>query len=240
MLPALRRSLRSLPAVLCATLLASCAAGAHDVGDSSDRYVRDYERIHPSVVLFTMKIPADDARRAGQWDEAFGSGVVIASGAWGSRILTDAHVIADAKDLVATIGDGPHAPAHVVAKSNDELDLAIVDTSIPNRPVAQLGSSRALVPGTPVGGLGYPIPDAFEDEKLRRTVSLYTGRVASVRNGALELDVPIIPGESGGPVFDATSGAVIGIAESRFDDERAIGFATPIDEAKSFLNAHQR
>jgi S1-C subfamily serine protease len=88
--------------------------------------------------------------------------------------------------------------------------------------------------------LGYPIPDAFEDEHLRAVVSLYTGRIASVRNGTMEIDVPIIPGESGGPVFDARSGAVIGIAESRFDDERAIGFATPVDVIARFLAAHPR
>ena len=60
-----------------------------------------------------------------------------------------------------------------------------------------------------------------------------------MRNDALEIDVPIIPGESGGPVFDAESGDVIGLAESRFDDERAIGFATPVDDAKKFI-AHAR
>ena len=63
--------------------------------------------------------------------------------------------------------------------------------------------------------------------------------IASVRNGSLELDVPIIPGESGGPVFDAASGTIVGIAESRFDEERAIGFATPIDIAAKFLAAHE-
>ena len=88
--------------------------------------------------------------------------------------------------------------------------------------------------------LGYPIPDAFDDEQLGRTVSMYAGRVASLRSGALELDVPIVPGESGGPVFDVTTGEVIGIAESRFDEERAIGFATPIDAATRFLAAHPR
>ena len=61
-----------------------------------------------------------------------------------------------------------------------------------------------------------------------------------MRNGTIEIDVPIIPGESGGPVFDAQSGRVIGIAESRFDDERAIGFATPVDIIGRFLAAHPR
>ena len=205
-----------------------------------DRFVRLYEKLHPSVVLFTMKIPADDPKRRGEWDDAYGSGVVVESGAWGSRILTDAHVIADARDLVATIGDGAHARAHVVATTGEDADLAIVDTPIPNRPVATLGSSARVEPGTPIGVLGYPIPDAFEDEHLGRTVSLYTGRVASVRKGTLELDVPIIPGESGGPVFAESDGVVIGIAESRFEEERAIGFATPIDFATRFLAAHPR
>ncbi|HEX3467936.1 MAG TPA: serine protease [Candidatus Elarobacter sp.] len=205
-----------------------------------DRYVAAYEQLHPSVVLFTMKIPADDPKRKGQWDDAYGSGVVVESGSWGSRILTDAHVVDDARDLVATIGDGPHAPAHVVARTGEDEDLAIVDAPLKNQKVAKLGSIAGLEPGTPIGVLGYPIPDAFEDERLGRTVSLYTGRVASLRKGALEIDVAIIPGESGGPVFDAGTGEVIGIAESRFEEERAIGFATPIDMATRFLASHPR
>jgi S1-C subfamily serine protease len=222
-------------------VLSACTShGEHTTAAQNDRYVTAYEQLHPSVVLFTMKIPADDPKRKGEWDDAFGSGVVVESGSWGSRILTDAHVIAGAKDLVATVGDGPHAPAHVVATTGEAEDLAIVDVPLKNQKAAQLGSTAHLSPGTAIGVLGYPIPDAFQDENLGRTVSLYTGRVASVRKGALELDVPIIPGESGGPVFDATTGEVIGIAESRFDEERAIGFATPIDTATRFLASHPR
>jgi len=221
-------------------LLTACSrAPQHDLAEK-DRYVAAYERLHPSVVLFTMKIPANDAKRKGQWDDAYGSGVVVESGAWGTRILTDAHVVEDAKDLIATIGDGVHAPARVVARTGPDEDLAIVDVHVPNQTAARLGSIAHLEPGTPIGVLGYPVPDAFEDEKLGRTVSMYAGRVASLRKGALEVDVPIVPGESGGPVFDVDTGEVIGIAESRFDEERAIGFATPIDQATRFLAAHPR
>jgi S1-C subfamily serine protease len=227
-------------AALAACALTACSHGERATAAPSDRYVTVYEQLHPAVVLLTMKIPADDPKRKGAWDDAYGSGVVVESGSWGSRILTDAHVVDGAKDLVATIGDGPHAPAHVVARTGEADDLAIVDVPLRNQPVAKLGSVAHLAPGTPIGVLGYPIPDAFDDEHLGRTVSLYTGRIASVRKGALEIDVPIIPGESGGPVFDASNGEVIGIAESRFDEERAIGFATPIDAATRFLAAHPR
>jgi S1-C subfamily serine protease len=227
-------------AAVCAAL-AGCSSRAETATTAqSDAYVTAYRQLHPSVVFFTIRIPADDPKHKGEWDEAYGSGVVVESGAWGTRILTDAHVVADAKDLTATIGDGPHAPARIVATTGEAEDLAIVDVPLKNQRAAKLGTVANLVPGTAIGVLGYPIPDAFEDEHLGRTVSLYTGRVASVRKGALEIDVPIIPGESGGPVFDASTGEVIGIAESRFDEERAIGFATPIDTATRFLASHPR
>jgi len=232
---------RFLAAATVSALVACTGAhGERTAVAENDRYVTAYRQLHPSVVLFTMQIPAVGAKRKGEWDEAYGSGVVVESGSWGSRILTDAHVIEGARHLVATIGDGPHAPAHVVAMTGDTDDLAIVDVPLKNQKAVKLGSIASLSPGTAIGVLGYPIPDAFQDENLGRTVSLYTGRIASVRKGALELDVPIIPGESGGPVFDATTGDVIGIAESRFEEERAIGFATPIDTATRFLALHPR
>ncbi|MEA2689255.1 MAG: serine protease Do [Candidatus Eremiobacteraeota bacterium] len=235
-------SLKHAVAVIGLGALAACTGthGERTTAAQNDRYVTAYQELHPSVVLFTMQIPAEDIKRKGEWDDAFGSGVVVESGSWGTRILTDAHVIAGARNLVATVGDGPHARAHVVATTGDADDLAIVDIPLKNQKAVKLGSTANVSPGTAIGVLGYPVPDAFQDENLGRTVSLYTGRIASVRKGALELDVPIIPGESGGPVFDATTGDVIGIAESRFDEERAIGFATPIDTATRFLASHPR
>ncbi len=227
----------------CAMLLVALAACARvsQPAEGQDPYTALYVRLHPSVALITMEIPADDPKRRGKWDEAYGSGAVIESGSWGSRILTDAHVVADARNLRAKIGDaGKPVPLRVTAVSNDDDDLALLDIATPNLKPVTLGTMESVVPGRAVGVLGYPIPDAFEDEHLRAVVSLYTGRIASVRNGTMEIDVPIIPGESGGPVFDAGTGDVIGLAESRFDDERAIGFATPVDVIGRFLAAHPR
>ena len=226
-------------AIVCVLALTACA---HDApGAPSDRYADLYTQLHPAVAFISMQIPADDPKRKGEWDEAYGSGVVYESGAWGSRILTDAHVVADARNVRAKLGDtGPRYPVRVVATSNDDDDLAILQITAANVPVAAFGTSARIVPGRAIGVMGYPIPDAFEDEHLLPTVSLYAGRIASIRNGTIEIDVPIIPGESGGPVFDAQSGAVIGLAESRFDDERAIGFATPVDVIAPFLHAHPR
>jgi S1-C subfamily serine protease len=223
----------------CARATTSASAPSPATASSGDIYVDMYRKLKPSMVLFTMDVPADDPKRKGTLDEAYGSGIVVQSGDWGSRILTDAHVVQDARHIVARIGDAGKAAARVVAVSNDHDDIAILETAIRRVPVVALGTSQGLEAGRPIGVMGYPIPDAFEDEHLGTKVSIYAGRIASVRNGSLELDVPIIPGESGGPVFEAGSGTIVGIAESRFDEERAIGFATPIDVAAKFLAAHE-
>jgi S1-C subfamily serine protease len=236
-----RRSPRRRFAIVAACALAGCAGtAAPRPAGSTDIYVDMYRKLQPSMVLFTMDVPTDDPKRKGGFDEAYGSGIVVQSGDWGSRILTDAHVVQDARNIVARIGDARKAPAHVIAVSNDQDDVAILDTRIPHMPAVTLGSAKGVAAGQPIGVMGYPIPDAFEDEHLGTKVSIYAGRIASVRKGSLELDVPIIPGESGGPVFDASTGAIVAIAESRFDEERAIGFATPIDIAVKFLAAHPR
>src|SRR4030081_3473549 len=93
---------------LCVVVLAAgCARdGQRTAAAGNDRYVAVYEQLHPAVVLLTMKIPADDPKRKGQWDDAYGSGVVVESGSWGTRILTDAHVVEGPEANVATIADG--------------------------------------------------------------------------------------------------------------------------------------
>jgi S1-C subfamily serine protease len=212
--------------------LVACSSSARPI--SSDPFVQSFATLRPSVVLFTMNVPDDAHKKKRQWDEAYGSGVVVASGPWGSRILTVEHVVHGARDLRVTVREKTVVPARVVA-SDEKADLALVETRAPNLPVAALGSSRELLPGMQIGVAGYPIPDAFQDEGLVTETSVYAGRISSVRNDSLELDLPVIPGESGGPIFDAQTGVVLGLAESRFDEEKAIGFGIPIDDAKKFM-----
>lgn len=201
---------------------------------AGDPFVRTFRTLKPAVVLFTMKIPSDDRKRKGEFDDAYGSGVAIASGAWGTQILTVEHVIDGASHLHATLDDRRSVPARVLA-SDQKTDVALVEIAVPNRPIATLGKSAGIEPGTQIGVAGYPIPDEFDDEHLGVKTSVFAGRISSIRHDSLELDLPIIPGESGGPVFVATSGVVIGLAESRFDDEKAIGFGVPIEDAEAFL-----
>lgn len=222
---------RRVVALLTALVLSVCAC-SHNADDS---FVQNVRVLRPSVVLLTMKVPPE--HKSDSYDEAYASGTVIASGAWGSDILTVEHAVEGAWDMKVTIDNRERVPAKVIASDKD-LDVALVRAQVPKLRVAKLGTSADLQNelGREVGLLGYPIPDEFADDDLGLATSLNIGRLSSVRKEALEVTLPIVPGESGGPVFIADSGEIVGVAESRFDDEHSIGFALPIDDAKRFLH----
>lgn len=225
-----------LAAVLASALLGGCVR-AQSAQPPQDPFIAAFRSVRPAVVMLTMRVPAEHPTHRGELEDAFGSGVVVASGAWGSEILTDEHVIEDASNLQALVGNKRRIEVRVKARDVDD-DLALLETATPDLPVARLGTVREIEAGAAIGIAGYPIPDAFEDEGLGTQISVYAGRISSLRKNALELDLPVIPGDSGGAVFDAASGEVIAIAESRFDDERAIGFGIPIQVVLPFLDKY--
>lgn len=216
-------------------LAAAVAALAGCSRNADDSFVASADRLRPSVVLLTMDVPAD--RKGAAPDSEFATGTVVASGAWGSDILTVQHAIDRAWNLRVTIDNKNKIRARVIAQDPD-LDVALLRTTRRNLAVAKLGSVRGVKAGRMIGLLGYPIPDQFADEGLGLATSLNSGRISSMREDAIEVSLPIVPGESGSPVFLSDNGEIVGIAESRFDEERSIGFALPIDDAKKFLHRH--
>jgi serine protease DegS len=223
---------RAVAACIAAAIAFALGACTHE---RDDGLVNATEQLTPSVVLLNMKVPPE--HKGDRYDDAYATGFVVASGDWGSDILTVQHAIDGAWDIAITIRNRERAPAKVVA-ANADLDVALVRTRRPNLPVVRLASSSHLQAeiGRQVGLLGYPVPDEFDDEGLGLATSLNAGLLSSVRKDALEVTISIVPGESGAPVFFADTGDVIGVAESRFDSEHSIGFALPIDDAKTFLH----
>ena len=214
-----------------AAVLTACAQAK----PSDDALVAAADALRPATVLLTMNVPPDN-KKSGP-DTEYATGVIVASGNWGSDILTVQHALEHAWNLRVTVGNKKKFPFRVIAQDGD-LDIALVRTTARNLPVAKLGSSADARPGRLVGLLGYPIPDEFENEGLGLATSLNSGSVSALRPDAIEVTLTIVPGESGGPVFLGDTGEVVGIAESRFEDERSIGFVLPIDDAKRFLHKH--
>ncbi len=217
---------RVLVFLLAAFTLAACAQHSPD-----DAFVASANKLRPSVVLLTMDVPGEQKNNP---DNEYATGTVVASGRWGSDILTVEHALEHAWNIRVTIANKDKTPGRIL-KKNADLDVALVRISRGYLAVSELGHSADAEPGRSIGLLGYPIPDQFDDEGLGLATSLNAGRISSLRDHALEVTMPIVPGESGSPVFLADTGEIVGIAESRFDQERSIGFALPIDDARKFL-----
>lgn len=224
-------SSRALFTAALVLLLASGCASHHP----DDDFVSSAAALRPSVVLLSMDVPGENKHDGP--DTEYASGSVVASGAWGSDILTVEHAIEGAWNLRVTVNNKNKYPAVIVAKDAD-LDIALVRTKRPNLPIVKLGTANDAQPGRMIGLVGYPIPDQFDDEGLGLATSLSSGRISSLREDAIEVTLQIVPGESGSPVFLADNGEIVGMAESRFDEERSIGFALPIDDAKKFLHKY--
>ena len=123
---------------------------------------------------------------------------------------------------------------HVVG-GHATLDLAylLIGSDAEFEPIA-VGDSDAVRVGELVIIIGFPIASELGAEP---TVS--QGIVSAKRNGLIQTDAPMNPGNSGGPMLDEF-GNVVGVVVSRIaqsggSDIAGIGFAIPINEAKSDL-----
>jgi len=202
-----------------------------------------YERSSPGVVFIV-------ARGGGQGESPFGLPQPRQEAATGSGfvldrqgfILTNAHVVEDAKDVEVRFGENQQIEAKVVG-ADLSSDLAVLKLNrVPKdlKPLP-LGNSDEIEVGDPAIAIGNPFG-------LDRTVT--TGIVSAKQrkitapNGfqienVVQTDASINPGNSGGPLLDA-DGAVIGINSQIAtggggNGSVGIGFAVPINTAKTVV-----
>jgi S1-C subfamily serine protease len=162
-----------------------------------------------------------------------GSGFIIdADGV----LLTNAHVVDKADKVTVTLKDGRVFNGKV--QGVDELtDLAVVkiDPKGENLPIAPLGDSAKLKVGDWAIAVGNPL--GLDNTVTIGIISTLDRSAAKVgirdkRIDFLQTDAAINPGNSGGPLLNA-EGEVIGINTAIRADANGIGFAIPINKAKS-------
>lgn len=160
-----------------------------------------------------------------------GSGFIVDSN---GIILTNAHVVKGADKVTVILRDGREFQGEV--RGVDEpSDLAVVKINGNNLPVAPLGNSAQVQVGDWAIAVGNPLG-------LDNTVTL--GIVSTLNRPSSQVGIPdkrldfiqtdaaINPGNSGGPLLN-NQGEVIGINTAIRADGQGIGFAIPIDKAKS-------
>ena len=157
-------------------------------------------------------------------EHALGSGVIVSPDGY---ILTNNHVLKNAKEIQVTLSDGRTFTAKV-AGTDPQTDIALIRVQADNLPALTLADSDKVNVGDVVLAVGYPFG-------VGQTVSsgIVSGknRVTSsdMDEDFIQTDAAINPGSSGGALVD-TDGRLIGINTailSRSGGNQGIGFAVP-------------
>lgn len=191
-----------------------------------------------------------------------GTGFVVGDG---RLVATNAHVLPDLLEADGTIlaiqarredGQLQLRQASKVAVDKDH-DLALLRIDGPPLPALALGQSRAIREGQPIAFTGFPIGGSlgFSPVTHRGIVSAITPialpsptarqlsgtLINRLKNGAFDifqLDATAYPGNSGSPVYDEETAAVIGIInmvyvkgskEAALSQPSGISYAIPVD-----------
>ena len=149
-------------------------------------------------------------------------------------VLTNRHVVSGAQTLsIQPPEGGALLTAKVLAiASNDLALLECKELKAPPAAIATTAPGR----GTDVLALGFPLT-SMVGKGLRTTRGIITGLPEKANNNMFLLDVPVNPGNSGGPLCDQ-SGRVVGVVTAKtFSDTftQGYGLAIPIDEASTFI-----
>src|SRR5271165_3069639 len=165
--------------------------------------------------------------------EARGSGFIINAN---GTIVTNNHVVKDARSVTVTLSDGTTLPARVVGR-DARTDLAVlkVDAKSP-LPYIQLGDSAKVRVGEWVVAMGNPFG-------LGGTVTagIVSAKGRDIGEGPydqfIQIDAPINQGNSGGPLF-TQDGKVVGVNSailSPTGGSIGIGFAIPSNMVKTVV-----
>lgn len=161
-----------------------------------------------------------------------GTGFIIDESGY---IITNAHVVADAKKVEVSVTGYDEPIVATVVSSNTDLDIALLKIATPDGealPALTLADSDQLVIGDWVMAIGnpygfdYTLTMGVLSAKERPITVQDDNGEAQVIEHMLQTDASINPGNSGGPLLNE-AGEVIGMNTAVSSEAQGIGFAIP-------------
>lgn len=172
--------------------------------------------------------PKSPARPGDQPVFGLGSGFIVSAD---GMILTSAHVVAGASNITVRLSDQREFTARLVGLDRP-TDVAVLKIDAQDLPTVTIGDGRHIRVGTWVLAIGSPY--GFDSTATAGIISATTRTLPhQAYVPFIQTDVPVNPGNSGGPLFNA-SGEVIGINAQIYTDTggfQGLSFTIPIDVA---------
>ena len=195
-----------------------------------------FKQVSPAVV-FISAVSINPYRMSDRVEHIVGSGFIVDRS---GLILTNSHVVFGRQLIDVTLDDGSTVSAQLIG-ADPIFDVALLRIPKPTRGalnIVDLGDSDRVQVGEEVIAIGNPLG---LDQSLTRGVISAINRVLpetffSLQEPLLQMDTPVNPGNSGGPLVNRC-GQVIGITTSVIPDAQNIGFSIPINMAKSLVPA---
>jgi serine protease Do len=237
-----------LPLLLLAFAQGKSLAPAPDVAEMRNRrmtpIVRVYERAAPAVCFIQSSGERGQqdifGRIFAQRFGVSGSGVVIRKEGF---IITNYHVVRDAKEILVTFGaeydDATYKAAMISYVEKEDLALIKIQRDRDFETIP-LGTSDDLMPGETAIAIGNP---------YGQTISVNAGIISGLHRNVpipqpggsvlefpemIQTDAAINGGNSGGPLLNI-NGELIGINTAMNSQAQNIGFAIPVDRVRSVL-----
>jgi serine protease Do len=195
------------------------------------------ERVNPAVVSIAVveetgnahegfeDLPVVDSPRRGE-----GSGFVVDPDGY---ILTNQHLVSSPSRIRVRLADRRELAGRLVG-ADAHTDLALLKVEARGLPSVALGDSDRLRVGEWVCAIGNPY--RFEHSVTVGVVSSKGRKIFDVSfDSYIQTDAAINPGNSGGPLINA-AGEAIGISSAVTTQGQGIGFAVPINVARTILH----
>lgn len=156
-------------------------------------------------------------------ETGIGSGFAIQE----NRVITNAHVVENAENVVVNLYDGSAITGKVLA-ADHEKDLAVI--SVEQTLVPLKLNPDSLKVGQEVFAIGAP-----KDMPYSMTKGIVSALDRPLgQNTYIQIDASVNSGNSGGPLVDE-NGEVIGVITMKASDAEGISFAIPVPEVTAFL-----
>jgi S1-C subfamily serine protease len=192
-----------------------------------------YKRAKDAVVYIstvTLSIDPDDFFAHVRPREGSGSGIIV--DAKRGIIITNLHVIENARQIEILLTDGQPRSAKLLGYDHD-FDLAVLQLEDSPQGLVEIpfGDSSIVEVGQSVYAIGNPfgLSQTLTSGIISSLDRAVRNSDGSVLRGLIQTDAAINPGNSGGPLLDS-AGNLIGINTailSQSGDSAGIGFAVP-------------